>query len=74
MKYIPFERTRFPSKIRSKLSSKADDVLGTDWKGHGACPANIAWMIVGGLVVLTGLVLLVREIPAMVREVRIMRM
>jgi hypothetical protein len=35
---------------------------------------DIAWIVVGGVVVITGLVLLVQEIPAIVREVRIMRM
>jgi hypothetical protein len=35
---------------------------------------DVAWMIVGGAIVLTALVLTFREIPAMVREARIMRM
>ena len=35
---------------------------------------DIAWMFVGGAILLAVLVLFVREIPAMVREARIMRM
>ena len=35
---------------------------------------DVAWMFVGGAILLAVLVLTVREIPAMVREARIMRM
>lgn len=35
---------------------------------------DVAWIVVGGAIVLTALVLTLREIPAMVREARIMRM
>ena len=36
--------------------------------------AEIAWMLVGGAIIATVLILAVREIPAMIREARIMRM
>ena len=36
--------------------------------------AEIAWMLVGGAIIAAVLVLAVREIPAMIREARIMRM
>jgi hypothetical protein len=35
---------------------------------------DVAWMFVGGAILLTVLVLTIREIPAIVREARIMRM
>jgi hypothetical protein len=35
---------------------------------------DIAWIFVGGAILLALLVLTVREIPAMVREARLMRM
>ncbi len=35
---------------------------------------DVAWMFVGGAILLAVLVLTVREIPAIVREARIMRM
>ena len=36
--------------------------------------AEIAWMLVGGAIIATVFILIVREIPAMIREARIMRM
>jgi hypothetical protein len=38
------------------------------------CAGDIAWIVVGGIVVLVGLFLFVREIPAMIRELRIIKM
>ena len=38
------------------------------------CAGTIAWIVVGGIVVLIGLFLFLREIPAMVREARILKM
>ena len=36
--------------------------------------AAIAWLVVAGLVVLGGLILLIRELPSLRRELRLMRM
>lgn len=38
------------------------------------CAGTVAWIVVGAVVVLIGLFLFLREIPAMVRESRILRM
>jgi uncharacterized membrane protein len=49
------------------------------WQHAGAegdimCAGTVAWIVVGAVVVLIGLFLFLREIPAMVRESRILRM
>jgi hypothetical protein len=54
----------------SRRDSIAERLAGSQCKSAG----DIAWMFVGGAILLLLLLLTVREIPAMVREAKIMRM
>jgi hypothetical protein len=38
------------------------------------CAGDVAWIVVAVIAVLVGLFLFLREIPAMIREARILRM
>jgi hypothetical protein len=38
------------------------------------CTGDIAWIVVGAIVVLIALFLILREMPAIIRELRIMKM
>jgi hypothetical protein len=62
--------------MRNLFCSKHTDSIRELTGARAQCRSagDVAWMFVGGAVLLTVLVLIVREIPAMVREARIMRM
>jgi hypothetical protein len=57
--------------MKNLFTCKARDAIVPD---HAMCPGNIAWRFVGGALLLAIIVLIVREVPAIVRELRIMRM
>jgi len=63
--------------MRNLFCSKRTDSIAQRLAGSTAqcrSAGDIAWMVVGGAILLAVLVLTVREIPAMVREARILRM
>jgi hypothetical protein len=63
--------------MRNLFCSKRTDSIARRFGGSThQCKSvgDVAWMFVGGAILLVLLVLTVREIPAMVREARIMRM
>ena len=63
--------------MRNFFCSKDTDSIAQRLTGstaQGRSAGDVAWMVVGGAILLTLLVLTVREIPAIVREARIMRM
>jgi hypothetical protein len=62
-------RNLFSCKAREAVAHPSP-ILERDSKSA----AEIAWMLVGGAIIATVLILIVREIPAMIREARIMRM
>jgi hypothetical protein len=62
-------RNFFSCKAREAIAHPSR-VLEADSKSA----AEIAWILVGGAIIAAVLVLAVREIPAMIREARIMRM
>ena len=59
----------FSCKVREAVAHPS-----TILERNSTSPAEIAWMVVGGAIIAAVLVLTVREIPAMIREARIMRM
>jgi hypothetical protein len=63
--------------MRHLFSCKAQEAIArpsTILERDSKSAAEIAWILVGGTIIATVLILAVREIPAMVREARIMRM
>ena len=60
----------------SKIPSLEDIKSAAHLNSQADCKSagDVAWMVVGGVVVLGALILVVQEIPAIVRELRIMRM
>ena len=63
--------------MRNFFCSKDTDSIARRFTGSTSqcrSAGDVAWMFVGGAILLAVLVLTVREIPAMVREARIMRM
>lgn len=63
--------------MKNLFSCKAREVVphpSTILERDSRSPAEIAWLLVGGAVIAAVLVLIVSEIPAMIREARIMRM
>jgi hypothetical protein len=63
--------------MRNLFCSKDSDSIARrlrDSTVQSRSAGDVAWMFVGGAILLAVLVLTVREIPAMVREARIMRM
>lgn len=63
--------------MRNLFSCKGREVVAhpsTILERDSKSAAEIAWMLVGGAFIATMFILIVREIPAMIREARIMRM
>jgi hypothetical protein len=63
--------------MKNFFCSRATDSIARPLTGSTAqcrSAGDIAWIVLGGAIILAALVLTLREIPAMVREARIMRM
>jgi hypothetical protein len=70
-------RTTGAILMRNLFSCKAREAVAhpsTILERDSKSAAEIAWILVGGAIIATVLILAVREIPAMIREARIMRM